>query len=106
MLLPFFAAVPFDGALTALIDIGSPSGSLSFASTLIVTAVLPRVDAWSSFAFGAPFGAWHLVDCRPLKVMSSTNQPVLPLLPSVFVLQRSSAVLPPSAPRFTTTCVI
>ena len=56
MAAPAIVAVPLAGGVTALIESASPSGSLSLASTLIVTGVLNAVVAASSTATGARFG--------------------------------------------------
>src|SRR3982751_769107 len=56
MLLPLIVAVPCAGAVTALIESVSPSGSLSLASTAIVTGVANAVVAVSFAATGGRFG--------------------------------------------------
>src|SRR3954467_8191938 len=56
MLVPLIVAVPCAGAVTVLIESASPSGSLSFASTAIVTGLANAVVAVSFAATGGRFG--------------------------------------------------
>ena len=86
---PVAETLPFAGAVTPLIVSGSPSGSLSFASTLIATGVANAVVAASSTATGGRFGCGSTV--------TLTAALAVPPRPSLIVYVKRSVPEKPAA---------
>src|SRR2546426_12839708 len=109
-LLPLLVAVPLAGCVTLCTVSASPSGSVSLASTLMVTGVFWVVPAVSSLAMG---GRLHTLCTRVLvNCTSSIHQPWPGVEPTAIgsaasrQRTRTPSPSPAKAPRFTATLVI